>query len=99
MKLVLKVLILWLPFSLAVLLAVPVSFVAIFAAEQYAHQLLKAMDKVMAALLGNSGLYTVSAEGGVAEPKCGFCAWVCRNVLEHIQPGHCAGAAQREGLR
>ena len=100
MKSVLRVLvalfILWLPFSLAVLLAIPVSLVAVFIEWGYAKKILKAKDRVFAALIGWSGDYTVSAECGSSK-DCAFCKAVCW-LLNWIDPGHCEGAAKREGL-
>lgn len=89
------ILLLWLPFSIAALLAIPVSLFAIFVEWEYAKNILRAKDKLAAALLGWSGKYTVSAECG-AETDCLPCRAVCW-ILEWIDPGHCTGAAKREG--
>lgn len=62
----------------------------------YAKNLLRAMDRLGAALFGASGMYTVSAECG-ARTDCALCMLVCK-LLDWIQPGHCAGAAKKEGL-
>jgi len=96
MKLLVVLLVLWLPFSIAALIAIPVSFVATFIDWEYAKKLLKLLDKVMAALLGWSGEYTVSAECG--KSNCFLCKWLC-TLLNTIDPGHCEGAAKREGLQ
>ena len=53
------------------------------------------MDKTLAAVLGFSGFFTLSAECGVSNEK----PWVwLRWLLDRIQPGHCEGAAKNEGL-
>lgn len=94
MKLLAVLLILWLPFSLAAIVAIPVSLVAVFIEWEYAKNILRAKDKLAAALLGWGGQYTISAECGASE--CRFCKLLCR-FLDMIQPGHCAGAARNEG--
>lgn len=95
MKVLVALLVLWLPFSLAALVAIPVSLFAIFFEWEYAKNILRAKDKLAAALLGWSGRYTVSAECGAAV-DCRFCRAVCA-LLNRLDPGHCAGAAKREG--
>lgn len=91
-------LLLWLPFSAAALVAILVALVAIVADERvYGKDVLRAMDKLMAAVLGWGGKYTVSAECGSRQAGCAFCRLVCR-ILNLADPGHCAGAAKREGL-
>lgn len=98
MRLVAAFLLLWLPFSAACLAAIPVALWAVLAEENvYAKDLLRAMDKVMAALLGWGGRYTVSAECGSRQSACAFCKLVCW-LLNKLDPGHCEGAAKREGL-
>lgn len=90
------ILVLWLPFSIGCLVAIPVSLFAILVEENtYAKNCLRAMDKTLAAVLGFSGYFTLSAECGVA-----FSApWnQLRYLLNLIQPGHCEGAAKKEGL-
>lgn len=96
MKYVVAILILWLPFSLSAIIAIPVSFVAVFLEWEYAKNILKAQDRTAAALLGWSGEYTISAECGRSD--CRLCKLVCR-LLDVIQPGHCKGAAEREGVK
>ena len=66
-------------------------------AEEYAYakNVLRAWDKLAAAVLGWSGGYTVSAQCG--RSVCAFCTVICR-LLDAINPGHCKGAAEREGL-
>lgn len=98
MRLVAAFLLLWLPFSLSCLLAIPLALWAVLTEESaYAKDLLRAMDKVMAALLGWGGRYTVSAECGSRRAGCRFCKLACW-LLNKIDPGHCEGAARREGL-
>lgn len=93
MKRIAALAILWLPFSVACLLAVPVSFVAVMMWSQgYGKNLLGGMDRCAASLLGLDGKYTISAHCGV-----GRLPWL-RPLLELIQPGHCEGAAKNEGL-
>lgn len=97
MKLLAVLIVLWLPFSAAAIVAILVSLVAVFVEWEYAKNILRAQDKTMAALLGWTGRYTVSAECGAGKEPCRFCRWVCA-LLDLIQPGHCAGAAKREGI-
>lgn len=92
-------LVLWLPFSLAGLVAIVVTaWVILFGDKEqqqgYGKDVLRAMDKVMAAVCGFSGFYTLSAECGVS--TSGWPA-ALRTMLDLIQPGHCAGAAVNEG--
>ncbi len=96
MKKVAIILILWLPFSIGALAAIVVSLAAIILEEnEYGKNVLRAMDKTLAAVLGFSGYYTLSAECGV----CTRQPWVSlRWLLNKIQAGHCEGAAAREGL-
>lgn len=94
MKILVAIFVLWLPFSLGALAAIVVAFWAIFFDWGYAKKLLKLLDKLCAGVLGFSGEYTISAECGRAE--CRFCKVVCW-LLDFIQPGHCKGAAEREG--
>lgn len=88
--------VLWLPFAVLALVAIPISLVAIVFNEMpYGKDVLRAMDKLGAAVLGWSGRNTISAECGAA--NCRFCKLICR-MLDAIQRGHCEGAARREGL-
>jgi len=89
--------VLWLPFSIAALCSVPIVLWAVFSAQGYAKECLKAQDKLMAALFGWGGDYTVSAECGSRRKDCLICTVICR-LLSIIQPGHCEGAAKNEGL-
>ncbi|MFA7279610.1 MAG: hypothetical protein WC100_05905 [Sterolibacterium sp.] len=89
-------LVLWLPFSVTAILAVVLAPLALLVDEwTYGKDLLRAMDKLGAALLGWGGRYTVSAECGSRKSECRLCRFVCR-LLDIIDPGHCKGAAQRE---
>lgn len=91
------VFVLWLPFSVASIASVGIALWAVFSDQAYAKDILRAQDKLMAALLGWGGAYTVSAECGSRQAGCRFCRAVCR-LLDFIQPGHCEGAAKNEGL-
>lgn len=90
------ILVLWLPFSLGCLAAILVSlFAIVFEHNRYGKDVLRAMDKVLAAVLGFSGYFTLSAECGVATTA----PWVqLRWLLDKIQADHCYGAAKNEGL-
>lgn len=99
-------LVLWLPFSVAALAAIAITFGAIAVGDKeqqqgYGKNVLRAMDKVLAAVAGYSGAYTFSAEIGMADAnrnRFGFTyAWV-RKALDSIQPGHCEGSAKNEQL-
>jgi len=94
-KKVALILILWLPFSIGAIASVIVSLLAILFDEvEYGRNVLRAMDKTLAAVLGFSGYYTLSAECGVATAQ----PWVCLCwLLDKIQAGHCEGAAKNEG--
>lgn len=97
MKKLAIILVLWLPFSIGSAAAIFVSLAAILLKEnEYGKDVLRAMDKVLAAVLGFSGFFTLSAECGVATSQ----PWVLlRQLLNAIQPGHCEGAARNEGLK
>lgn len=90
------ILILWVPFTFGCLAAILVSFLAIiFDWTAYGKNVLRAMDKVLAAVLGFSGYFTLSAECGVSTVQ----PWIAlRWLLNKIQAGHCEGAAKNEGL-
>lgn len=88
--------VLWLPFTLGCLAAGVVSLLAvIFGWERYGKDVLRAMDKTLAAVLGFSGFFTLSAECGVSTHPL---AVLLRRALDLIQPGHCIEAAKHEGL-
>lgn len=90
------ILLLWIPFTIGCIAAGVVSLLAIlFDWTDYGKNVLRAMDKTLAAVLGFSGFFTLSAECGVSNEK----PWVwLRWLLDRIQPGHCEGAAIKEGL-
>lgn len=96
MKKLAIILVLWLPFSLGCLAAIVVSLFAILMEENaYGKDVLRAMDKLLAAVLGFSGFFTLSAECGVTEKQ----PWILlKTILNLIQAGHCEGAAKNEGL-
>lgn len=95
MKILVALLVLWLPFSLLALASIPVAFVAVLFDEMpYGKDVLRSMDKLGAAVLGWSGRFTVSAECGASE--CRFCKAICA-LLNRVDPGHCKGAALKEG--
>jgi hypothetical protein len=93
--------ILWLPFGLASLLAVPIALAGLVTwlasgrAYDYTKNLLGGMDRCASGLLGLEARYTVSAHCGVMTR-----AWLkpLRALLDVIAPGHCEGAAKQEGL-
>lgn len=89
--------VLWLPFSVASIASVGVAVWAVFSDRNYAKDILRSQDKLMAALFGWGGEHTVSAECGSRQADCKFCIYVCK-LLNLIQPGHCEGAAKNEGL-
>lgn len=88
------ILVLWLPFSLGCVAAILVSLAAILLEENvYGKDVLRAMDKVLAAVCGFSGYFTLSAECGVAKKA----PWTClRWLLDKIQKDHCIVAARKE---
>lgn len=91
---ILVVLLLWLPFSVACLVAVPVALFAVLANEvEYAKSVLRAMDRLTAAVLGYSGDYTVSAE--CSRSECRVCAVICW-VFDWFEKDHCNKAARSE---
>lgn len=96
MKKLAVILVLWMPFSIGAILSVPVSLFAIaFGTYDYAKNVLRAMDKLTAAVFGFSGYYSLSAECGKSE--CKLCNLLCA-LLDRIEKGHCSGAAKKEGL-
>lgn len=95
------IIILWIPFSIAVAVSSIVTLAVILFGSKdeqqgYGKNVLRAMDKVLAAVFGFSGSYTFSAECGVAKSRPW--TWV-RWILDKIQTGHCEGAAKKEGLQ
>jgi len=94
MKRIAVILILWIPFSLAALVSIPVLLYGFLSGnESIWRPVGKAMDKLLATLLGFSGIYTLSAELG-AGLKYRWLRW----VLDKVQTGHCKKAAIDEGL-
>lgn len=95
-KKLLLIMILWIPFTLGALASIVTSLIAIlFDRNAYGKDVLRAMDKTLAAVLGFSGYFTLSAECGATTRQ----PWrALRSVLDMIQPGHCEGAARKEGL-
>ena len=93
--------ILWLPFGLACLAAVPVALLGLLVwlvsahAYDYTKNLLGGMDRCASGLLGLEARYTVSAHCGVMTRAS---LKPLRFVLDVIAPGHCEGAAKKEGL-
>jgi hypothetical protein len=102
-----RLFLLWLPFSLGCLIAIPLSLKAILHLDgnAYAKNLLLAMDKLAAASLQFSGLHTVSAECGkllhtvkdALTPQCIFCRLLCR-FIHRMDAGHCERNARDDGL-
>jgi hypothetical protein len=84
----------WLSFVVAALLAIPLSLLYL-TERQYGRNVLLSMDRVMAAVLGWSGLYTVSAQCGKSD--CLLCKVVCW-LLNRIDKNHCADASLDEGV-
>ena len=97
MKKLALILVLWLPFTMGALASIVTSLIAIlFDRNAYGKDVLRAMDKTLAAVLGFGGYFTLSAECGVSTRQ----PWrALRFMLDLIQPGHCEGAARREGLK
>jgi hypothetical protein len=100
-----RLFLLWLPFSLGCLVAIPLSLIAILGGSVYAKNMLLAMDKLGAASMKFSGLNTVSAECGrllhemkdSLTARCIFCKLLCRFVHE-MDAGHCDRNARDDGL-
>lgn len=89
-------LVLWLPFSAACVLAIPVATLSCMAGRtRYAKDILHATDLVLAALLGLGFKYTVSAWCAV-RPERHF--RLLRAFLNSLEEGHCEAAARNEGL-
>ena len=100
-----RLFVLWLPFSLGCLAAIPLSLVAILGGSAYAKNMLLAMDKLAAASLKFSGLSTVSAECGKLlhemkegmTARCIFCKLLCQ-IIHGMDAGHCLRNAKEDGL-
>lgn len=94
MKKLLAIILLWFPFSLAALVAIPVLLWALLTGDESIWKPIgRAMDKLLAALLGFSGEHTLSAELGA----CIRLQWL-RWFLDLIEADHCRKAARAEGL-
>lgn len=92
MKLILAILLLWIPFSLAALVAIPTLLVALLMQNESVWRPLgKAMDKVLAVLCGYDGEHTLSAELYYAPEDT-----LLRRFLEWIVPNHCRDSAEAE---
>lgn len=95
-KFLVAVLVLWLPLSVLTIIAIPACLWAMIEGEgEYAKNILRQLDHTAATLFGWSGEYTVSAECGASD--CKACNVVCW-LLDFLDPGHCKGAAKKEGL-
>ena len=94
--------VLWLPFAAAGAMTIPVSLLGLLVwtvcglkpVYDYTKNLLGGMDRAAGSLMGLDARYTISAHCGV-NPKL----FLLRVVLDKLAPGHCAGAAEKEGLR
>jgi len=95
-----SLLVLWLPFSVASLGAPLVSLAGLTAwaltgldgPYRYTKNLLGGMDRAGSGLLGVDARYTISAHCGTGRfPALG-------RFLDWVSPGHCRGAAVKEGL-
>lgn len=94
MKKIAAILLLWLPFSLAAIVAVPVLLFGIMAGDESIWKPVgSAMDRLMATLFGYSGRYTLSACLGTGTRY----QWL-RWFVDLFESGHCAKAAKTEGL-
>lgn len=94
MKKLLAILILWFPFSLAALISIPVLLWGLLTENETIWRPIgRAMDKLLASLLGFSGMYTLSAELGVGKKY----QWL-RKFLDWVDKDHCRKAAINEGL-
>ena len=87
-------LILWFVFSVAGLIAIPVLLFGVLTSnERIWSPVGRAMDRVLAALLGYSGKYTTSAELAVSNRH----QWL-RKLVDRLEKGHCEKEARKEGL-
>lgn len=94
-KRIAAILILGIPFSLAAMISAPVLLWALATDNESVWRPVgKAMDKLLATLLGFSGNYTLSAELGDSVRY----QWL-RKFLDWIQPDHCHKASVNEGLK
>ena len=94
MKKLLAILLLWIPFSLAAIVAIPVLLYGLLTEDESIWKPIgRAMDKLLAALLRFSGEHTLSAELGAANRL----QWL-RKLLDSVVADHCWKSAQAEGL-
>jgi hypothetical protein len=96
MKFLIVLLVLWLPFSLAALAAVPLSLWRVLTRDALRGRvMLYAMDRLAAAVCGWSGAFTISAE--VHNPRNRIQQHL-KDFLNWLDPGHTEQAARKEGL-
>lgn len=95
MTYLIRLAVLWLPFSLTALLAIVGLPFILLLNREWGKDILRAMDKLGASVLGYSGVYTLSAECGKSE--CKPCKFMCA-FLDLIDYNHCAKAAKKEGV-
>lgn len=94
MKKLLEITLLWIPFSLATLVSIPVLIYGMLTDDESIWKPIgRAMDKLLAALLGYSGNHTLSAELGASTDYGRL-----RKFLNMIEPYHCEKSAKNEGL-
>ncbi len=80
-------------FSLVVTVAGPAGLVGLALGQtQYASNISRAMDALLAAMLGWDGRSTVSKECG--RSSCRFCRWLCALLHLVLERNHCAKAAE-----
>lgn len=101
MKVLAAILILWTPFSLGALVAIPLLLWGLLTEDKSIWKPVgRALDCLLAAVLGYGGRNTLSAELGAGNKafRLGYTLeyrWI-RRMLDAIQPGHCAKAAKDE---
>lgn len=94
MRKLLAILLLWFPFSLAAIVAIPVLLYGLLTEDESIWKPTgRAMDKLLATLFGYSGNHTLSAELGASTDY----HWL-RKFLDLFEPEHCRKAAKAEGL-
>lgn len=94
MKTLLAILMLWIPFSLAAIVSIPVLLYGMLTENESIWKPIgRAMDKLLATLLGYPGNHTLSAELGASTDY----EWL-RKLLNMIEPFHCEKSAKNEGL-
>lgn len=102
MKKSLAVLLLWFPFSLAAIVAPSLLLYGLLTEQESIWKPVgRAMDKLLATLLGFSGDYTLSAElgkGDATRNRYGYSYQWLRTLLDMVEKEHCLKAAKSEGL-